>query len=590
MKFDHILYRKKMMNSKRIFSIAAVVALLLFVALGAYYSPAGRSYYSKNEYHTDLNYEDIEIEWVDEDAVFKNLDDYESAIRSGNKKLIITGYDRCLKDYEALHTELSLADLRYCCDIYNEEYAEQLMYIEDLSSQASNRFFPLTRDALNSSVGKALSRHIGDKTTENIFRNDVECSEEIPALEAKYMELVQEYDELYNEQTTVVIEGTEWDNQKLNTDNSLSQDDRIKIETALAQKRNTALASIYVDMVKVLNRKAKLCGYDNFADYAYKEVFCRDYTKEDIRKVYEGVRKSIVPLKNEIAKKLDGTVLNDLNPDGEEIPSIVGPVIGKIHPELRQAWDYMLEHHFYDIEDSPGKISDNSFSEQLYSYGTPFMLISPRGDRIDIYTFIHEFGHFNEGFHGKSKAISYVENADVTEIHSQALELLCLAYADELYGKERGYQAELDVLFSKMNDIIYGCIFDEFQYMAFTYDGDLTVDELDRIYLDIYYDYFPDNKQNRDIFWWTECLHLFEYPMLYISYTTSTLASFDIYAMSTEDWDAAVDCYMKLTTHHGEEGYRETLHEVGLPDIFEDGVIEDIANNIRKKTLGIEMN
>ena len=80
-----------------------------------------------------------------------------------------------------------------------------------------------------------------------------------------------------------------------------------------------------------------------------------------------------------------------------------------------------------------------------------------------------------------------------------------------------------------------------------------------------------------EYYYWVMIPHTFESPMYYISYGTSALAAMDILAMSVEDRDAAIDCYMHLTTYHGDEGFREVLDDVGLPDIFEDGVIEDIS-------------
>ena len=76
----------------------------------------------------------------------------------------------------------------------------------------------------------------------------------------------------------------------------------------------------------------------------------------------------------------------------------------------------------------------------LYSYGGAFIFDSPYENWHDIQTVIHEFGHYNETFHGYRHSIEYVHNVDVAEIHSQGLELLCLEYADEIETIKKNYR------------------------------------------------------------------------------------------------------------------------------------------------------
>ena len=51
--------------------------------------------------------------------------------------------------------------------------------------------------------------------------------------------------------------------------------------------------------------------------------------------------------------------------------------------------------------------------------------------------------------------------------------------------------------------------------------------------------------------------------------------------MSIEDRQAGVDCYMNVTTYGWDTGYRELIEDVSLPDIFEEGNIEDICISVR---------
>ena len=191
---------------------------------------------------------------------------------------------------------------------------------------------------------------------------------------------------------------------------------------------------------------------------------------------------------------------------------------------------------------------------------------------------IHEFGHYNNAYHVQYTTATGGNNLDVAETQSQGLELLALEYADELYGDGVGDEATLRVLENMTTSVIDGCVFDEFQYRAYTYAGELTVDRLNEIYGEVLSEYSVDGEvDDLNVLAWVGVPHNFEAPMYYISYCVSALASLDLFAMSVEDRQAGVDCYMYVTTYGWETGFRQMLEEVGIPDIFEEENIEDIS-------------
>ena len=71
-------------------------------------------------------------------------------------KPIISGYDRCAEDFNAIWTERNLTGIRSNCEIGNETYGDLELHMKEFTSRVKNRFFSLTRDALHSPSRETL--------------------------------------------------------------------------------------------------------------------------------------------------------------------------------------------------------------------------------------------------------------------------------------------------------------------------------------------------------------------------------------------------------------------------------------------------
>ncbi|MBO4899268.1 MAG: M2 family metallopeptidase [Lachnospiraceae bacterium] len=560
----------------------AVTLLASFLALIYVLNPITASasdYYDDSEYHADVDYADMEIQWVDEEASMAFLDDFEADIEAEDEAAILADYDKVLALTDYMSTQAQLNEVRYNTDVTNDEYADLSDRMAEFDTDLTDRVLILIREALNSSCGDALRSHMNDDLLADSILEYEDMTPEQKQLSMDFQDYTQEYDRLYVSDVHVSIDGKDWSFERLNNHGDYeSYDERMEILTELYKARNAMMAPLYVKIVENRKRAAEIRGYDNYADYVYENIYARDYDHEDIQTVYDGVSRYIVPLYEEMDADLNYNYkLEMMNLPGEERLARVAPVIPKIHPDLQQAWDYMMEHGLYNIDSSPNKM-ETGYTVPLYSYGAAFIFDSPYENWHDIQTVIHEFGHYNETFHGYKHTLDYVHNVDVGEIHSQGLELLCLEYADEIYGDSCADDVVDAVITDMMDSVIDACIYDEFQYLAYTYDGELTTDVLNEMFNDVAEKYGRgSDTDSAQYYFWVMIPHTFESPMYYISYGTSALAALDILAMSVEDRDAAIDCYMHLTTYHGDEGFREVMEDVGLPDIFEEGVIEDIS-------------
>ena len=76
--------------------------------------------------------------------------------------------------------------------------------------------------------------------------------------------------------------------------------------------------------------------------------------------------------------------------------------------------------------------------------------MSYTGDEYSMTTLIHEFGHFNNYLETGVTA----EATDVSEIYSQALELLVANHYGEYFGEEIGYEMQYNALSDKLDSFV----------------------------------------------------------------------------------------------------------------------------------------
>lgn len=540
-------------------------------------------YDTANEYHADIDYADMDSSGVDRDRGYALIEDLESAAAAGNLDKMIEAYEGVGSFADHVSTQSTLNDIKYYTDVNNEEYRKKQLEITDFSMEYLDDFKLAVQKVLKGSRGDDFAEYLDDEELVDYFLEYEEMTEEDKALALEYDELVQEYNTQLLADLHVTVDGEDWNTEKLNDSTRLNYRQYLEVYTELARAKNKILCELYIKIVDNRNKTAAKYDYDNFADFAYEEEYNRDYTTEDIRSVYEGVKEYIVPLYSEL-ESMQGYnyKLDHMNLTGEERLQRVAPIISRIDPELQTAWDYMIEHHLYDIEYSETK-ADKGFTAIIRDYQAPFFFDQPYGEWNDLQTVIHEFGHYNNAYHVQYSSVDEGDNLDVAETQSQGLELLALEYADEIYGSGLGDEVRIRVLSNMCETILDACAYDEFQYRVFTYDGELTTDLLNDMFSEIYCTYHPDMvKDNPGLLNWVLVSHTFEAPMYYISYGVSAMAALDIFAMSVDDREAGIDCYMNITNYGWETGFRQMLDETGIPDFFEEENVEDIAIAIRE--------
>ena len=244
-----------------------------------------------------------------------------------------------------------------------------------------------------------------------------------------------------------------------------------------------------------------------------------------------------------------------------------------------EALQYLIDYELSVITDSESS-KYGAFTTFFSNYDVPFIFIHEGNGYEDVFTFIHEFGHFYSNYLGGSDVARYA-SLDVKEIDSQANELLFLPKMKDLYPRTT-YNGILKYkLYDYMSTLIDGCLYDEFQQYVYTHDI-ADVDELNEAYLKISKtygkgeDYYVIDTR----YVWVDVMHNFEAPMYYISYATSLVPALEIFQISLDNRARAIDVYNSIASADPKLTFEETLAENGLNSPFEEQTIIDIVNAI----------
>ncbi|MDE7224620.1 MAG: hypothetical protein K2O34_12690 [Acetatifactor sp.] len=534
----------------------------------------------------DLSYEDMEYVGYDPAYAFTLIEEMRSLSQEpGNEEQICQNYDLMGMELDKMYTQQALNEIRYYRDVNNEEYANIDTELQQIYREVVDQFLQAVRDVLGSDYREALGAHIGDEDMVEEYLDYEDMTEELQALLDEENALEQQYDQASMAEYTVTVKGKKWTQESYNAAiEDLTWREMVAISTALDKAKNEAICPIFLDLVRNRNARAQIYGYDNYAEYAYTDLYNRDYTTEDIKAVYASVKQYIVPVLAKVEQYVYSGRVNDLiymdYLTEDYVIDVVGRHMGDIDPALAEVYQYMVDHHLYDIDYDPNKMNVG-YTTTLYEYQEPFIFNTPDYSYYDLETMIHEFGHYNEAFHAGTTLITDVTNMDVAEIHSQGLELLYLEYADEVYGEGLGDTARQMVLYQILYSVIDGCLYDEFQTEVFSADHEMTEQEVNQLFRRLSEEYGYIYYDSEDVAYdWVDVPHTFSSPMYYVSYGTSALAALDIWTIALNDRQAGIDKYMELTTYGLTTTYCELLEKCGLKSIFEEGTIREIAQAV----------
>ncbi len=494
--------------------------------------------------------------------------------------------DEAFKRYRQLNDNLlemdelqGIAYIKYSENVNDDYYSDEYTYANEILIEASDAFFSACHEMIVGAHKDDFRAFLNDDVYADYYLDYEPMNEEQIGYFAKENELVQQY---YTQADTIMdtsctIDGQTYTFEDVIGDNSeafYSQDADLYLEVyeTCLKKYNAMVGETFLDLVDVRTDIAKSFGYDNYADYADVEIYEREYVPADLEIM-------------KLAAKDYGEDIQDFSymfstgksfhyNDSAELVGKVGSVLTDISPIAADTYDYFWNNHLYSIGNDSGRM-DGGYTIYLSREQIPYIYIKDDGTAQAAITLAHEFGHFT-AFHQVPMPYPTIKSGslDLEETHSQGLQLLFTEKAKSLFGRDADQIRAYNVA-RVASAVVDGCVFDDWQREVYA-NPDMTLDEINdafrRIEATYGASYYPGLE-----YLWCDVSHNFDSPMYYVSYAISALGALQIWAISKDDYQAAVAAWESLIEQGPyDDDYTVVMQNADLKTFYDEGAADSI--------------
>lgn len=572
---------------KKLLTLLLVLSLLLGLcpaALAAEGEVRETDFFT-DQPHADVDYADMAYEHLEAEPILAEI----AALRTltgsqSNAKEVEERFQALADRVLYLITMYKLIDIQTCQNASDETAAAEQEYTYDIYLDVVDELSLLIGDILRSPCAAFLKGQLSEEDTDYYLSYEA-MSEEEKELESKEQALQNTYTATAA-QITVEYEGTQWDDTSAYfgyMEGQIDYDSYQEISQALAEKQNETLGAIYLQMVDLRRQIARTAGYDSYTQYAYETIYQRDYTPEEIQQFHASVKEHIAPLLNALLtlwqhEGASESFFGDYS--GDIALDMIQPYIGQLSSEMAEAMAYMRTHGLYDSSESETK-ADMGFTTILDFYGAPFFFNAPTGSVNDLTTAVHEFGHYNDyywrscGWNDSDKGI------DLSEVHSQGLELLFSHFYPELFGEEGGavLNYQLLVITSAIQE---GSLHDELQQYVYSTEN-VTLEQINREYRRLCGEYglVDEDDPREELYDWVQIPHTFTSPLYYISYAVSAAGAFAFWLDAQEgEYFDAVDEYLKFVALPVDMSFQESFQALEMESPLSEHYLEELSQTL----------
>ena len=505
-----------------------------------------------------------------ETLTFTFSDDDKAALADIHQQVMdaITSADK----YDpALHAYVEEGEVR---DAYEAIYALQEQY-SDLLYHAKDQYMVI------------MTIYYTDIKNKDLEKTYNEMMNYYTELVATYYTLSQAwYDSMYREYyyygaTEEEINAFLFDsNAYANPEYTALKNRNDEIELAFNALENPMNSSevpvLYAEFVENNKRIAEILGYESYLDFAYENVYSREYTPDEAAEFVKYVKEYMVPIYNRLFTKWNNkpsygerdledyySVFSYSFFDNLKANTLYNDFIDEMEMGFTSNPDKMIS--FSDVLNDmmvDGNLFRGTYTGAYVTYLSyaelPIVYFGKGNDNA--FTIAHEFGHYMNEIYNNS---NYNQSYDLLEMHSQGDEALFLYYIKDHLTTSAFDLVELNQLLNNLYIIVAAVQIDCFEQAIYrnSYDGvnsdiimadgKITADEYDFLYaslseeLGIKEDFREDN-------YWRYGMTISS-PCYYISYSISAINSLQIYPMCyDESFDAAKESYLKLISYTDE--------------------------------------
>ena len=251
----------------------------------------------------------------------------------------------------------------------------------------------------------------------------------------------------------------------------------------------------------------------------------------------------------------------------DEAKSIVIKAFSEFSPLFGDLAKRAFDENWCDVYPDENKQA-GAFSHSASSDIHPFVLLNFTGRRRDLFTLAHELGHSIHQY--LSYSVGYLSShtpLTTAETASVFCEMLVFEYIKNSVSKEQ----RVALLAGKIEDIfatLYRQInFTTFERRIHSYEGEISSDEIDRIWLEESKKMFGDSLILNDYYkiWWSYIPHFIHSPFYCYAYSYAqllVLALFGLY--KSGKCENFVEIYTKFLSLGGSKSPKELVGMFGF--------------------------
>lgn len=541
---------------------------------------------------TELSFSQVEYERPDGQGV---LDLIDKAKEQAENDILPFGMIWTLRKIgdatQEFYSMMTIAQIRNYLDVNDTFYSEEMEYLDTFDARIQNSYNQMFSSIENSRFSSIQNMIFGESGAEDLQMSSQASSEEILSLQEQEKKLVAEYYYEYAQATVSTPEGEV-------LFSSLDSEGQSAYYNQFIQKYNQQFGELYLELVSLREQMAQALGYDSYTQVADLDMLRNSYTREDIKTFREDIKQTIAPVYRSYLEDFYRRAENRDQPGyvyllGEQSPVPQGSwqetldqfeqLYQQMSEQTGECYSYLLSHEFIDAEPSQTK-ANVTFSTLIYSLNTPFLFANMNGSAEDVFSISHEFGHcFAMWQQLKLGSQQEGRSMDVSEIHSQAMQMLTLPYYEIFYGEDAGTARKYDV-YTMVAGILTAAMNDEFQEKIYE-NPQMTVQELNELYKKLAMEYgllveSPYFDMESFSMGWFTTNQYFDTPFYAIDYALSGCVAMEFLQMGLEDYTQALETYLSLVQQNSDYDFMTVLEETGLSSPFETEQMEALAQTM----------
>lgn len=543
--------------------ISALLCLLLLGCAPVRQAAKGYLRQEERQWSPSVPFSKMDLSFLNPSAMLVTAQSLQQNLPSLQKKEAVSAFEDLCSQYAALLSAVTLAHVRYCRNVMDQTAAADFQRLDKGATALQHALVKLEIELMD-----RFSYHAeaGEAYRQRLLEALSQSSPAMEALREQESALCRAYENL-NATVTVEAHGRTWTYEQLMADESMSFGTFLSALDAYEAEWHRQAGNIFLELMDV--RKAMAPEGKTYAQSQY-EAFGRAYSPKTALAASQIIKRRLVPLFRRLRENCDGDLLYLGSATFREdvFLSAMGEASEQVVPGAKGILEGMLALGLYDSAPSAHKVQ-GSFTTYIAAYESPYLFTQWEETASDVFTVIHEFGHYLSFALNPQGSYFGRNDLDVAEADAQTFELLMTDRYASLFGRYKT-AAKLCWLNNALYALLSGCMEDEFQQLAYAMEQP-TLEELDALYHRLVQEYGFDLLFGYEGQEWTKIHHTLEYPFYYISYSTSMMAALRLYAMGNKGMQ-------RLLTRSAQQGLMDVVGE----DMFSPQALEETVRLLER--------